>query len=363
MRRSIFHWKNGFFSEKGGGIQWMRNLIRISTGSEEIRAIQWTTGLWKLKSCCPHPIPEKQPLEIGDEGGGVFGRLQGRFGVYTVVGLQRGNCRTYITCGLSNAQNTCANGSLQIATRNLKPNLAEISALICVDWLLFTAKALKVEVAGKCGIFVSESGKRKCWTYSQGQKHGIQLKNSQELISPNMSSQFQLENSLELTFISIGRCQLDNFRGTARGLSWRLSDRIFATGSDGVSRMVGRCGCFCLTSGHTIMGWKGRRSPKHIATIAVLLSYLSPLFLHLGWDPCGDRILQSCLQKGPATALANYARGFCFGVSLPLRSLSCRQVVWITQTDPLKNPRKMPSGQTCLQAEKNVLCPKIRDFP
>ena len=50
--------------------------------------------------------------------------------------------------------------------------------------------------------------------YSQGQKHVIQLKNSQELISPNMSSQFQLENSLELIFISIGRCQLDDIRGT-----------------------------------------------------------------------------------------------------------------------------------------------------
>ena len=29
--------------------------------------------------------------------------------------------------------------------------------------------------------------------YSQGQKHGIQLKESQELISLNMSSQFQQE--------------------------------------------------------------------------------------------------------------------------------------------------------------------------
>ena len=51
--------------------------------------------------------------------------------------------------------------------------------------------------------------------YRQGQKHVIQQKNSQELISPNMSSQFQLENSPELIFNSIGRCQLDDFRGTA----------------------------------------------------------------------------------------------------------------------------------------------------
>ena len=42
----------------------------------------------------------------------------------------------------------------------------------------------------------------------------IQLKNSQELISPNMSSQLQLENSPELIFFSTGRCQLDDFRGT-----------------------------------------------------------------------------------------------------------------------------------------------------
>ena len=50
--------------------------------------------------------------------------------------------------------------------------------------------------------------------YSQGQKYVIQLKNSQELISPNMSSQFQLENSSALIFISTGRCQLEDFRGT-----------------------------------------------------------------------------------------------------------------------------------------------------
>ena len=36
-------------------------------------------------------------------------------------------------------------------------------------------------------------------------------------------------------------------------------------------------------------------------------SCLSPLFLLLGRDRRGDRILQSCFQKGPATALANYA--------------------------------------------------------
>ena len=48
--------------------------------------------------------------------------------------------------------------------------------------------------------------------YSQGQKHVIKLKNFQELFSPNMSSQVQLDNSPELIFISTGRCQLDDFR-------------------------------------------------------------------------------------------------------------------------------------------------------
>ena len=38
IRRSTFQWKKkGVFSEEGGGIQWMRGLVRISTG----KAIQW----------------------------------------------------------------------------------------------------------------------------------------------------------------------------------------------------------------------------------------------------------------------------------------------------------------------------------
>ena len=86
------------------------------------------------------------------------------------------------------------------------------------------------------------------------------------------------------------------------GACLATGDRIFATGSDSVSKVVLRsCGCFCLISGHSIMVWKSSRSPKHIAIVAVLRSYLSPLFLLLGWDLCGDRILRSCLQKGPAT--------------------------------------------------------------
>ena len=48
------------------------------------------------------------------------------------------------------------------------------------------------------------------------------------------------------------------------GACLATGDRIFATGSDGVSKAVLRsCGCFCLISGHKIMVWKGPRSPKH----------------------------------------------------------------------------------------------------
>ena len=44
------------------------------------------------------------------------------------------------------------------------------------------------------------------------------------------------------------------------------------------------------------------RAPKaqpHIATIACCDPIFHPLSLLLGRDPCGDRILRSCLQKGP----------------------------------------------------------------
>ena len=56
---------NRVFQWKGQGIQWMRGLVRSSTRkaiefSEEVRAIRWAAGLWKLKSCCPHPLPKNQ---------------------------------------------------------------------------------------------------------------------------------------------------------------------------------------------------------------------------------------------------------------------------------------------------------------
>ena len=80
--------------------------------------------------------------------------------------------------------------------------------------LSFTSGALGCHcVTGHVHITVIIS-----WNYSQGQKHVIQLKKSQELISPNMSSQLQLGNSPELLFfISTGRCQLDDFRGSSPG--------------------------------------------------------------------------------------------------------------------------------------------------
>ena len=31
--------------------------------------MQWTAGLWKLKICCPHPLPENQLLILTHEGG------------------------------------------------------------------------------------------------------------------------------------------------------------------------------------------------------------------------------------------------------------------------------------------------------
>ena len=61
MRRSTFQWKKGVFSEKGGG-----NSVNQGFGKDFYRkgnsAIHWTAGLWKLKSCCPHPLQRNQLL-------------------------------------------------------------------------------------------------------------------------------------------------------------------------------------------------------------------------------------------------------------------------------------------------------------
>ena len=61
------------FQWKGGRIQWMMCLVRISTG----KAIQWRVwghspaGIWKLKSCCPHPLPQNQLL-LGKENAAQY---------------------------------------------------------------------------------------------------------------------------------------------------------------------------------------------------------------------------------------------------------------------------------------------------
>ena len=55
--------------------EFLRNQARkIMIG--EVRAIQWTAGLWKLKSCCPHPLPDNRLLETPNQetpaAGGSF---------------------------------------------------------------------------------------------------------------------------------------------------------------------------------------------------------------------------------------------------------------------------------------------------
>ena len=63
---ALFSEKKGLSVKRGEAIQWMGGLVRRNLQerqfSEEVRAIQWTAGLWKLKSCCPHPLPKNQLL-------------------------------------------------------------------------------------------------------------------------------------------------------------------------------------------------------------------------------------------------------------------------------------------------------------
>ena len=57
-------------------------------------------------------------------------------------------------------------------------------------------------------------------------------------------------------------------------------------------------------------GLKGPQKPKTYCDNSICDPIFHPLSLLLGRDPCGDRILRSCLQKGPATTPANYVHGF-----------------------------------------------------
>ena len=88
------------------------------------------------------------------------------------------------------------------------------------------------------------------------------------------------------------------------GLSWRLRrDRRqdLATGSDIVSKCVLRsCACFCLISGHIIVVWKGRRNPKHNATICCMRSYLS-------YCEIGNRLATGSCH--PVSRIGDFLRG------------------------------------------------------
>ena len=105
-----------------------------------------------------------------------------------------------------------------------------------------------------------------------------------------------------------------------------------------------------------IQSWLENRpgNPKQIAIVAVLRSYLSPLLLLLGRGPCGDRILRSCLQKGPATALANYA---------PKSGTPRNSQTWLFQmrSDAERRRKTLKNTNACKRnANANARMPKER---
>ena len=66
MRRSTFQWKKGFSVKRGrqfseSEVWW--GFLQERQFSEEVRAIHWTAGLWKLKNGCPHPLPQNKLLK------------------------------------------------------------------------------------------------------------------------------------------------------------------------------------------------------------------------------------------------------------------------------------------------------------
>ena len=105
--------------------------------------------------------------------------------------------------------------------------------------------------------------------------------------------------------------------GPLVGACLATGDRIFATGSDSISKVVLRsCGCFCLISG--IQSWIERaQKPKTYCDNSSLRSYLSvnpPLVFTVRSGPVWRQdlaILSYSLQKGPATTPANYVWAFC----------------------------------------------------
>ena len=54
-----FQWKGGRQFRESGVWQ---GCLQERQLREEVRAIYWTAGLWKLKSCCPHPLPKNRHL-------------------------------------------------------------------------------------------------------------------------------------------------------------------------------------------------------------------------------------------------------------------------------------------------------------
>ena len=58
LNKKGFQWKGGRHSVNEG----FSRFLQEKQFSEEVRAMQWTAGLWKLKSCCSHPLPKNQLL-------------------------------------------------------------------------------------------------------------------------------------------------------------------------------------------------------------------------------------------------------------------------------------------------------------
>ena len=91
-----------------------------------------------------------------------------------------------------------------------------------------------------------------------------------------------------------GGSALANFEATDFGVSGPLGRPHF--NYFGVSGPLGRpqfhksCACFRLISAHTIMVWKVPQKPKTYCNNKLLQSHLSPLFLLLGRERCGDRM-------------------------------------------------------------------------
>ena len=85
MRQSRNQWRKAPFTESRQGIQWMKALVRTSTG----KAIQWrgfghsvNRWIWKIEIFCAHPLPKSQ-LQLGSfrTSGTAMRKILGRPGV------------------------------------------------------------------------------------------------------------------------------------------------------------------------------------------------------------------------------------------------------------------------------------------